>query len=146
MSGDIKLSKNAATAIVVVISTIVLSFAVVTYNSVNNKQTNSNVNSPTGNYKNGSYNAIGAYTSPGGEEAIDVKLKLENSIITEAEVITKATIPASINFQETFAKEFKQYVVGKNIDEVQLDVVSGASLTSKGFNAALELIKQDAKA
>ena len=37
-------------------------------------------------------------------------------------------------------------IVGKDIDEVSLDKVAGSSLTSGGFNAAVESIKSDALA
>lgn len=97
-------------------------------------------------YKNGTYEVVGNYASPGGAEHIDIKLTLENDIVTAAEVTPRATLPASKNFQGLFAANFKQYVVGKNIDEVQLDKVSGASLTPKGFNDALTKIKAQAKA
>jgi hypothetical protein len=41
--------------------------------------------------------------------------------------------------------DYKQYVVGKKIDEVQLTKVSGSSLTPQGFNDALAKIKAEAK-
>lgn len=96
-------------------------------------------------YKNGSYSAIGDYVSPGGSEQIGVKITLKDGIIVDAEVESKAERPKSVQFQGIFVANFKTFVIGKNIDEVKLDKVSGSSLTPKGFNDAVEKIKTEAK-
>lgn len=100
----------------------------------------------TATYKNGSYSAEGAYTSPGGAEHIDVSLTLANGVITDVQVTPKATIPMSQRFQGLFVDNYKQYVVGKKLDEVNLTKVAGSSLTPKGFADALAKIKTEAKA
>lgn len=97
-------------------------------------------------YKNGEYTQSSGYLSPGGTEQIKVKLKIENNIIVDTAVEFKPTESESVTFQQIFARNYKQYVVGKNIDAVRLDKISGASLTPKGFNSALEKIKVQAKA
>ncbi len=97
------------------------------------------------NYKDGKYVATGNYTSPAGDESVEVKITLKSNVITEAEVISKATKPKSITMQNLFIGGFMEMVVGKNINEVKLDKVSGSSLTSKGFNDAIEKIKTVAK-
>jgi uncharacterized protein with FMN-binding domain len=99
-----------------------------------------------GNFKNGEYEAEGMYKSPGGDESIGVKLTLKDNIITDVTVESKATKPLSVQFQEKFISGFKELVVGKEIDDVQLDKVAGSSLTPKGFNEAIEKIKAEAKA
>ncbi len=96
-------------------------------------------------YQDGRYSAIGEYRSPGGAEEIAVVLTLQNDKITEVTVEPKATIPKSVFYQDVFIKNFQPLVLGKNIDEVQLDKVSSSSLTPKGFNDALAKIKADAK-
>lgn len=96
-------------------------------------------------YKNGSYKAEGNYVSPGGSEQIDVTLQLADGKIVAATVISKAFRPNTIKFQGIFIDNFKSQVIGKNIDEVQLDKVSGSSLTPKGFNDAVAKIKQQAQ-
>ena len=98
----------------------------------------------TTTYKNGTYSAIGNYGSPGGSETINVELTFSNDVITSANVISNATRPASINWQEAFISGYKPFVVGKKIDEVILTKVSGSSLTPKGFNEALAEIKVQA--
>ena len=97
-------------------------------------------------YKNGSYSATGNYFTPGGEESIDLTVKIENNVITDASIVKNALDSDSKNYQSIFANNFKQFVVGKNVDSVQLSRVSGSSLTSSGFNTALAKIKINAKA
>lgn len=97
------------------------------------------------NYKDGAYDVTGSYRSPGGDESIEVKLTLKSNIITEVEVISNASNPRSQQFQERFMSGYKGMVIGKNINEVKLDKVSGSSLTSTGFNDALDKIKAQAK-
>lgn len=97
-------------------------------------------------YKDGSYTADGSYTTPGGQEMIGVTLTLANGVVTEVEVEEKGIKPISKEKQADFAKNYKTQVVGKKIDEINLTKVSGSSLTPKGFNAALELIKAEAGA
>ena len=97
-------------------------------------------------YKDGSYTAVGDYNSPGGAEQIGITLVLKNDVIVDATASPKATRPQSVNFQQQFSAGFKVMIVGKNIDEVSLDKVSGSSLTPKGFNDAIAKIKVQAKA
>jgi uncharacterized protein with FMN-binding domain len=97
-------------------------------------------------YKNGTYTVDGNYTSPGGEEQIGVSITLENNVITSATVTPKATRPGSVKFQGLFTENFRQFVIGKNIEDVMLDHVAGSSLTPKGFNDAVQKVKEAAKA
>jgi len=97
-------------------------------------------------YKDGTYSAEGDYQSPGGAESIQVTLVLANGIVTDATVVSDATRPNSVSFQNLFISDFKQYVVGKNISDLNLTKVSGSSLTPKGFNDAVAKIKVEAQA
>ncbi len=95
-------------------------------------------------YKDGKYSVTGEYTSPGGAEELGVDITLVSGVITNAEVEVKATRTISKQKQEDFKANFKSFVIGKNINDVQLSKVSGSSLTPKGFNDALEKIKAEA--
>lgn len=101
----------------------------------------------TGNYKAGSYAVTGSYQSPAGPEELGVTISIDqNGIIQDAKTETLATHPASKKWQDTFAAGFSTEVIGKNINEVSLDIVNGSSLTPKGFNDALQKIKTQAMA
>jgi hypothetical protein len=97
-------------------------------------------------YKNGTYSANGTYNSPGGQDQISVSVTLVNDIITDATVTSIVADRTSQKYQNNFIAGYKQYVVGQNIANVNLTVVSGSSLTPVGFNNALTQIKVQAKA
>jgi uncharacterized protein with FMN-binding domain len=97
-------------------------------------------------YKDGTYTATGSYMSPGGEDQITVTLTLANDVITAVSVTPAAGDWTSQRYQSYFASGYKQYVVGQNIDNVNLTYVSGPSLTPAGFDDAISQIKAQAKA
>lgn len=96
-------------------------------------------------YKNGTYAATGSYMSPGGADRLAVSLTLADDIITDITVTPGAGDPKSEKYQAMFISGYKQFVVGKNIADVKLSKVSGSSLTSIGFNEAIDKIKAEAK-
>lgn len=100
----------------------------------------------TSAFRDGTYEANGSYVSPGGPESIDVKLSLEGGRVTSVTVTPLATRPISLKMQNVVASNVSALVVGKPIDQVQLDKVSGSSLTPQGFNDAVQKIKQQATA
>jgi hypothetical protein len=51
----------------------------------------------------------------------------------------------SQRLQGMFAEGYQAEVVGKSLDEIDLDVVNGSSLTPKGFMDALDDIKAGAQ-
>ncbi len=109
------------------------------------ENTSSETSMTEGSYKNGAYNATGTYTTPGGQREVEVELTLTDGAISDITVTPKADDATSQRFQGEFAENYKQMVLGKNIDEVVLTKVSGSSLTPKGFNDALEQIRVEAK-
>lgn len=100
----------------------------------------------TGSYKDGTYKADGAYQSPGGSETVHLTVTLNDGTVTATEFTTDASGGTAKEYQGKFISGYKSLVVGKKIDEVSLDRVAGSSLTSGGFNQALDQIKSDAKA
>ncbi|TYQ09237.1 UNVERIFIED_ORG: uncharacterized protein with FMN-binding domain [Gordonia westfalica J30] len=95
-------------------------------------------------YKDGEYTAEGGYISPGGPQKVGVTVTLSNDVITAVSVDTSQTKGPSVEYQGKFAGGISDVVVGKNIDDIEVDKVSGSSLTSGGFNEAIEKIKQEA--
>lgn len=99
---------------------------------------------PASNYKSGTYKASGSYLSPGGDESVDVEVTLDGDTITAATVTPHAATSTSTQYQGEFVANFKTLVIGKDIDDVKLSRVAGSSLTSGGFNQALDKIKLEA--
>lgn len=100
----------------------------------------------TSAYQDGTYSATGSYISPGGRQSIELTVTIVDGVITDTTIVNKSQDSESKEYQEVFAAGYKTLVVGKSIDEVSLSRVAGSSLTSNGFNDALDQIKDDAKA
>lgn len=99
----------------------------------------------SGDYADGTYEATGSYDRPSGRSEVDVSITLADGVISEVEVTPKAE-GTSRQFQEKFVSGISKEVVGKSLDDISVSKVSGSSLTSKGFNAALDEIKSEASA
>ena len=108
--------------------------------------TDSSSGTTAGSYTDGTYTAEGEYTSPGGDETITVELTLEGDVVTDVTVTPEATSGNAVRYQNDFADGIAAVVVGENIDDLDVDRVAGSSLTSGGFNDAVESIKDEAAA
>ncbi len=95
-------------------------------------------------YRDGSFRADGAYQSPAGDESIIVVMQLENDIVTDVEIGLYPTSATSSTYQDLFAGGIAEKVIGTDIDDLDVTVVAGSSLTSIGFRAAVETIKAEA--
>ncbi|MCC3299934.1 FMN-binding protein [Arthrobacter sp. zg-Y895] len=99
----------------------------------------------SGSYADGEYSGTGSYIPPSGtSEDVDVTLRLEGGVVTELEVETSQKNPTSKQYQREFTAGVKEQVVGRNLDELDVDKVAGSSLTSEGFNRALDAIRSEA--
>ncbi|MDQ1215957.1 MULTISPECIES: FMN-binding protein [Microbacterium] len=99
-----------------------------------------------GTYTDGTYTAEGTYQTPEGPETITVKLTIASDAVTAVEVTGEPTRRESKQYQSQFIGGISDAVVGKSLDDVKVDRVAGSSLTSGGFNAAVEEIRTDAAA
>lgn len=97
-----------------------------------------------GSYADGDYSGEGSYINPGGNSSVEVDLTLQGGTITAIEVEPKAS-GTSLQFQKKFVSGIADEVVGKNIDDLDVTKVAGSSLTSGGFNQAIEQIKDEAR-
>lgn len=97
-------------------------------------------------YADGTYTATGQYVTPGGVERVEITLDIAGDKITGVQFVGDPQRPESRNFQGQFSDGLEAEVVGKAVDEVHLDRIAGSSLTSGGFNQALETIKNEAAA
>lgn len=100
--------------------------------------------STSGDYADGEYTATGEYVSPGGPETVTVTLTLEGNTVTELDVTGSGRTPNAKKFQGEFIDGIDEIAVGQNIDELNVSKVAGSSLTSGGFNDAIEQIREDA--
>lgn len=156
MEENKKVNPAIAALIVIVLVGIVASVAFVINNS-NDSDSNTDTNTtqtegtddtstPTENlsqYTDGTYEATGTYSTPGGRETIEVSVTLKDGVVEDVTVTGDGTGEAR-QYQNEFISAYKDRVVGKNIEAVSLSRVAGSSLTSNGFNDAIDEIKADA--
>lgn len=101
----------------------------------------------SGAFTAGEYDAEGSYQTPGGTQSVEVEMTLEaDGTITAVEVDPQADGGNSAMFQKKFAGGISDEIVGQKVTELDVDKVAGSSLTSGGFNAAVEQIVADAQA
>lgn len=100
----------------------------------------------TGPYEDGTYTAEGSYQTPETVETVTVTLTLEDDVVTDVEVVGDPIATESKQYQGQFISGIADEVVGKSLDELDVDRVSGSSLTSGGFDEAVGLIKEQAAA
>jgi uncharacterized protein with FMN-binding domain len=98
----------------------------------------------SGTYADGEYTAEGDYTTPGGQESVTVTVTLEGGVVSALEVEGSGGSPNTQRYQGEFIDNIDAEVVGENIDDLEVSKVAGSSLTSGGFNSAIETIKSDA--
>jgi uncharacterized protein with FMN-binding domain len=148
---------NSSSRTVFIILAIAVIIALIAW-AIKNKQPADTTQSPDTNtqsqnppavvtkkYEDGTYTATGNYVSPAGTEEVVITLVLKDDVVTSATFEGKAVHPTSKFVQGKFSEGFTQAVVGKNIEELNLTVVNGSSLTPKGFMDALAKIKVDAQ-
>ncbi len=90
-------------------------------------------------YLDGQYSADGWYG--GLPSSIGVTLTLAEDMVTAVEVTPHATNPTSLDLQQRFAEAIPDAVIGRDIDELQIDRLAGSSGTPVGFHDALDQIK-----
>lgn len=96
-------------------------------------------------YKDGTYSSDGTYTSPNGQETVGLELTLAADKVSAVNITVHPSNPNTKKFQGEFASGIAAQIVGKDIDELNVSKVAGSSLTSGGFNEAVEQIKSQAK-
>lgn len=88
------------------------------------------------------YSGKATYLTPRREKHdVGVTLSLDGTTITDATVSYNGGDPETRS-QRDFNKAYKDEVIGKNIEEISLSRVGGASLTTGAFNKAVEEIRK----
>ena len=96
-------------------------------------------------YKDGTYSADGNYVSPNGTETVGVTLTLAGGAVSDVQITQHPSNPNTRKFQGEFAGGIQSQIVGKSVNEIKVSKVAGSSLTSGGFNQAVEKIKSEAQ-
>lgn len=112
--------------------------------STGSSGSDSSSSSSSGTYKDGTYTAEGSYQTPETVEKITVKVTLADDTITAVDVTGDPQARESQQYQGQFIGGISDEVVGKKIDDIKVSRVAGSSLTSGGFNQAIEEIKSEA--
>jgi len=97
-------------------------------------------------YTDGTYTADGSYQTPETVESISVTLTIADGVVKDVEVTGDPQAPETKEYQSKFIGGIADEVVGVSLDDLNVSRVSGSSLTSNGFNAAVESIKEQAAA
>lgn len=96
-----------------------------------------------GRYRDGEYTATGWYGGQPSHIVVDVTLR--DDVVADVEVTPTATNETSLDLQERFAEAVADVVVGRPLDDIELDYLAGSSGTTLGFNDALEQIREEAR-
>ena len=103
------------------------------------------VPTPTYTYKNGTYPVTVTYNVPGRTASLYVSLNVVNDAVSASSVSYPSTTdPTSKNWDNRFINDYQQYVTGRPISSLHLSNTSGSSLTTTGFNNALDQIRSAA--
>ena len=108
----------------------------------------SSTNTPNGtaHYKDGTYNVTASYDTPEGIESMGVSITVANDTVTKTTASVQSRGRESRAYQQDFVGSYQSAVVGKPLSSLNLRIVAGASLTTAGFNDALDIIRTQAKA
>lgn len=97
-------------------------------------------------YQEGEYTGTGSYQSPAAIENVVVKVRIKADKIEDIDLTSDTQVETSKKYQGLFLQGLKQEVIGKDLAELgEFSKLNGSSLTSKGFNEALQKIKEEAK-
>jgi hypothetical protein len=87
------------------------------------------------------YSTSVTYDVPGDSQSLSVKLTLQNNIVINVSTSLSMSGGESSGYQKRFASSYKSQVLNKNIKDISLSRVGGASLTTEAFNQAIAKIK-----
>lgn len=96
------------------------------------------------NYTNGTYSTTVSYRTPDGTYQMNVALTVVDDSVTGTSVAFDSR-GARDGYSRRFSNSYQSQVVGKDLSNVQLSRVGGASLTTRAFNNAVSSIKSEAK-
>ena len=100
---------------------------------------------PTNDFADGTYSSSVHYRVPSHSYSMDVSVTVKNDIITAVNVAYDSST-ARDSYTRRFDKSYASYVIGKDLQGINVSRIGGASLTTKAFNKALDSIEAQAAA
>ncbi|MBP6881420.1 MAG: hypothetical protein KBC35_02235 [Candidatus Pacebacteria bacterium] len=97
------------------------------------------------NYRNGTYSSQISFRTPEGTYSMDVTMTMNNDVITSTDIVFDSKA-ARDGYTKRFNTSYQTYVIGKNLDTLNLSRIAGASLTTDAFKKAITEIKTQASA
>lgn len=91
-------------------------------------------------YIDGVHTATSNYGSR--DSSISVSITLVDDVITDIQITPHTTDPTFLDLQQRFSDAIPAVVVGKRIDEVNIDRIAVSGLNPDGLVAAIEQIKE----
>lgn len=99
----------------------------------------------TGSYANGQYKAEGTYGIE-SKNKLSVTLTVADGKVADLNVDSQGSGEISQKYSKEFVKQINAQVVGKDLKDLRVDIVAGASWTTEAFNQALTNVRGDASA
>lgn len=137
--------------IFIVVSAAALLLFIVTNNnkdesdgSDSNNESNNRSNNNASNYSSGTYSESITYDSPGGPDNMTVELTISDNKVTAVNIVEDAGNPKSATYQADFSAAIGGEIIGKEVNDINISTIAGASLTTDAFNEALAEIKAQA--
>ncbi|MCA9381321.1 FMN-binding protein [Candidatus Dojkabacteria bacterium] len=131
----------------VVLTSVALGGLVIYQNSLKDDNNISQTNNIK-NFKDGTYYAEGTFyvEALGKSESVGVTVTIKDGNIVSVETDqVEAGQKVANDYMQKFEDKIKTIVVGKSINEVDdQTIVTGSSLTSEGFQQAVENIRREA--
>lgn len=101
----------------------------------------------TNSYKDGTYTASANYSVPHSyQNSINVSITVKDGTISTASATHSSSDNESAQYIESFNSTLSSKVVGQSLSGASFSRIGGASLTTSGFQTALETIKNEAAA
>lgn len=86
----------------------------------------------------GNYTKNLTYSSPGGNDVVEISVSVLNNSITSVSLKPTQAVPISENYIKNYNQSIQPLVVGKKIDQIDLPRnVAGSSLTNAAFKQYL---------
>lgn len=92
-------------------------------------------------YKNGTYTSSTNFRTPDGTYQINVTLTVSNDTVTGSNVSFDSK-GARDSYSKRFSNSYQNQVIGRDLGNLSLSRVGGASLTTRAFNSVVAGIKQ----